>query len=208
MLLAIFLVYSIFGITSAEKVCRELKMTAILKILRYQSQPQFDLRYENIVPNYVIKIFSWWWRHRWRQSHGRLKVSPLYSFLNEITTFFMITKKRAKISWNFLCILSRDNAYIYINACSWRRHQWRHQVTKQVNFKIDISPSIFELERRSKAQNSGNTHGYRSGIFNFRYNIRWKNLSRPENGGHFENFQILNTAAIWPQIWKDRPKLC
>ena len=25
---------------------------------------------------------------------------------------------------------------------------------------------------------------------------------------HFENFEILNTASIWPQIWKDRPKLC
>ena len=24
----------------------------------------------------------------------------------------------------------------------------------------------------------------------------------------FENFEILNTASIWPQIWKDRPKLC
>ena len=36
---------------------------------------------------------------------GGLKVGPLYSFRNEITTFFMITKKRAKISsLNFLCI--------------------------------------------------------------------------------------------------------
>ena len=26
--------------------------------------------------------------------------------------------------------------------------------------------------------------------------------------GHFEIFEILNTASIWPQIWKDRPKLC
>ena len=34
-----------------------------------------------------------------------------------------------------------------------------------------ISPSIFELERRSKAQNVRNAHGYLSGIFNFRYNF-------------------------------------
>ena len=40
------------------------------------------------------------------------------------------------------------------------------------NFEIDISPSIFELERRSKAQNFGNANGYLSGIFNFRYNFR------------------------------------
>ena len=35
MLMAIFLVYSTSGITSGKKVCRELKMAAILKILRY-----------------------------------------------------------------------------------------------------------------------------------------------------------------------------
>ena len=40
------------------------------------------------------------------------------------------------------------------------------------NFEIDISPSILELQRRSKAQNVGNVHGYLSGIFNFRYNFR------------------------------------
>ena len=35
MLLAIFLVYYPSGITSGKKVCRELKMAAILKILKY-----------------------------------------------------------------------------------------------------------------------------------------------------------------------------
>ena len=34
------------------------------------------------------------------------------------------------------------------------------------NFESDISPSIFELERWSKAQNVGNAHGYLSGLFN------------------------------------------
>ena len=38
-------------------------------------------------------------------SQGGLKVGPLYSFINEIITIFMITKQRAKISsFNFLCI--------------------------------------------------------------------------------------------------------
>ena len=38
-------------------------------------------------------------------SQGGLKVGPLYSFINEIITFFMRTKQRAKISsLNFLCI--------------------------------------------------------------------------------------------------------
>ena len=35
MLMAIFLVYSTSGITSGKKVCRGLKMAAILKILKY-----------------------------------------------------------------------------------------------------------------------------------------------------------------------------
>ena len=35
MLTAIFLVYSISGIISGKKVCRELKMAAILKIFEY-----------------------------------------------------------------------------------------------------------------------------------------------------------------------------
>ena len=35
-----------------------------------------------------------------------------------------------------------------------------------------------------------------------------KKVCRAQNGGHFENFEILNTASIWPQIWNDRPKLC
>ena len=35
MLMAIFLVYSTSGITCSKKVCRKLKMAAILKILKY-----------------------------------------------------------------------------------------------------------------------------------------------------------------------------
>ena len=57
MLMAIFLVYSPSSITSGKKVCRELKMVAILKILKYQTQLQFDLIYEKIVPNYAKKKF-------------------------------------------------------------------------------------------------------------------------------------------------------
>ena len=32
-------------------------MAAILKILKYQTQLQFDLRYEKTVPNYAKKVF-------------------------------------------------------------------------------------------------------------------------------------------------------
>ena len=54
------------------------------------------------------------------------------------------------------------------------------------NFEIDTSPTIFELERRSKVQNVGNANGYISDIFNFRCNFRYESLSRAQNGGHFE----------------------
>ena len=39
------------------------------------------------------------------------------------------------------------------------------------NFEIDTSPSLFELQRRAKAQNVGNAHGYLSGIFSIRDNF-------------------------------------
>ena len=42
------------------------------------------------------------------------------------------------------------------------------------NFEIDISPSLFALQRRSKAQNGRYAHGYLSGILSFRYNFRSK----------------------------------
>ena len=115
MLMAIILVYSTAHITSGKKVCRELKMTVILKNLKYQTQLQFDLRYENIVPNYAPKSFIMMMTSS-MTSQGGLKVVPQQSFINVITTFFLITKKRAKISTvNFLCIgFMRLWLYFYI----------------------------------------------------------------------------------------------
>ena len=101
---AIFLVYSPSGITSGKKVCRELKMAAILNILKYETQLQFDLRCENIDPNCAKKKYF----HDddviddvtgWPQSRPSIS---LYIWNNNI---FMITKQRPKISsLNFLCI--------------------------------------------------------------------------------------------------------
>ena len=81
MLMAIFPVYSTSGITSGKKVCRELKLAAILKILKYLTQLQFDFRYEKIVPDYAKKsIFMMMTSSM--ASQGGLKVGPLYSFIN------------------------------------------------------------------------------------------------------------------------------
>ena len=57
MLMIIFLVYSISGITSSKMVCCQLKMVAILKIFEYWTQFQLDLRYWKIIPNYAKKVF-------------------------------------------------------------------------------------------------------------------------------------------------------
>ena len=101
--MAIFLVYSISGITSGKKVCRELKMAAILKILKYKTQLQFDLRYKKIVPNYAKKVFYMMITSS-MTSQGGLKVGSLYPFINEITTFFMITKKWAITTFFMICL--------------------------------------------------------------------------------------------------------
>ena len=56
-----------------------------------------------------------------------------------------------------------------------RTHDVIDDVTRsqsRSNFESDISPSKFELERRSKAQNVGKAHGYLSSLFNFWYNFR------------------------------------
>ena len=68
-------------------------------------------------------------------------------------------------------LLGMSSCAIYVSC----PHDVIDDVTRsqsRSNFEIDISPSIFELQRRSKAQNVGNAHGYLSGIFNFRYNFR------------------------------------
>ena len=52
MLMAIILVYSTSGITSGKK-----SLSAILKILKYQTLLQSDLRYDKIVPKYAKKVF-------------------------------------------------------------------------------------------------------------------------------------------------------
>ena len=70
-------------------------------------------------------------------------------------------------------LLGMPNCASYLS----RTHDVIGDVTRsqnRSNFEITISPSIFELERRSKAQNVGNANGYLSGILDFRYHFRKK----------------------------------
>ena len=58
-------------------------------------------------------------------------------------------------------------------------------------FEIVITPSFFELERRTKAQNIGISMAYIDVGINFRYKFRFERSPGPQNGGHFENFEIF-----------------
>ena len=104
MLMASFLVYSTSGIISGKKNL---------------SRVQNDDHFENFEIFNTASIWHQMWKYRPKfcqksifmmmtspmTSQGGLKVGPLYSFINEITTYVMITKKQAKISsQNFLCI--------------------------------------------------------------------------------------------------------
>ena len=103
MFMSIVLVYSPSGITFGKKSLSRAQNGGNFENFEILIQLQSDLRYEKIVPNYAKKsIFMMMTSSM--TSQGGLNVGPLYSFINEIT-FFMITKKRAKISsLNFLCI--------------------------------------------------------------------------------------------------------
>ena len=55
--------------------------------------------------------------------------------------------------------------------------------------KTGISESIFKLEQNLKDHKVVFPKAYLLGIINFRYNFRFKSSPRPQNGGHFENFE-------------------
>ena len=104
--MAIFPVYSTSGITFVKKVCRELKMAAILKNLKYLTQLQSDLRYEKIVPNNAKKVFFMVMTSSMTSQDG-LKVS-LYIHVSERLTPGAnykdnVSSKNANIISVFLC---------------------------------------------------------------------------------------------------------
>ena len=67
---------------------------------------------------------------------------------------------------------------------------------RRSNFEIDISPSIFELQHRSKVQNVGNANGYFFWYIQLPVSLPVKRLLRIQNGSHFENLEMFNTASI------------
>ena len=142
-------------------------------------------------------------------SQGGLKVGPLYSFINEIIIFFMITKQRPKISLlNFLCICIirlwlQLYEYILMTSLMTSPGHKIGQILKLIYLRQYLSYSVDQKLKMSEMLMAIFLVYSPSGITSGK-----KSLSRAQKGGHFEIFEILNTASIWPQIWKDHPKLC
>ena len=122
-------------------------------------------------------------------SHLDVKVGLLYSCLNEIVTFCAIqVEGYVQLSPNLvhICRLIRHIGLqmLWVNG----------QITRSRNKKVGqivITLSIFELELRTKAQNVGDNMTYIGIILNFQYKFRFKRSPEPQNGGHFENFEIF-----------------
>ena len=219
------LVYSTSGITSVEKVCRELKMAAILKILKYQTQLQFDLRYEKVVPNYAMKSIF----HDDDVTDdvtGWLKVGPLYSFINEITTCFMITKIRAKISsLNFLYIGIRRlwlHLYKHVFMTSlmkcvatwkwrpfWKSWNIKHScnITSVINTPSQIMPKNYTCQTKISMSNifrdsrsKVNVIGLLGDIISNTITVEMVTTSIMSRCD-FENSQISAKTNCWRRGW-------
>ena len=83
MLMAIFLVYSTSGITFGKKFAATSQWRPFLNFEKLNTA-SFDLKYDNIVPNYAKKVFYMIMTSS-TTSQGGLKVNPLYSFINELS---------------------------------------------------------------------------------------------------------------------------
>ena len=60
------------------------------------------------------------------------------------------------------------------------------------NFERAITPSIFELERRTKSQNVG----YGITYLDVGLNVGYEKAPEPQNGVHFENFKIFEIGSF------------
>ena len=70
------------------------------------------------------------------------------------------------------------------------------------NFEIAISPSIFELERRSKAQNIRTANGYLSDAFNIQleFDPRYEAIDPNYTRNCFCDY-VIDDVTGWPPIW-------
>ena len=116
-----------------------------------------------------------------------------------------VTRYRSQFSANHhQTWFTSQNCIVFIGQ---RSNNWVTKSKSRSIIEIAITPLIFELKRRSRAQNVGNGMAYIDMGLHFPYNIRFKRSPGPQNGGHFENFAIFQIGPFRHQIWKDRQKL-
>ena len=75
----------------------------------------------------------------------------------------------------------------------------RQYLSYSADQKLKMSEMLMAIVRWWVGEGGGGMVYSTSGITSGK-----KCLSQAQNGGHFENFEILNIASIWPQIRKDR----
>ena len=143
-------------------------MAAILKISKYLIQIHFDIsRYGKMIRNFARKsnfdvVDVTGDVTRWRQ------IGFLYSCLNEIVTFSVIHVASCnRSSLNLVHICSRvSHIGLQMLLVKGQMTTWRNKKSRS-NFEIVITLSIFELERRTKAENVGDSMAYIGIILNF-----------------------------------------
>ena len=198
MLMAIFMIYSTSSITSGKKSLSRAQngghFENIEILNRASIWPQIWKD-----PNYAKKYF-----------HdddvidditGWPQICPLYSFINEITTFFMITKKRAKISsLNFLCIgimrfWQQLYKYIFMTSLMASPGNKIGEI-----FKLSIDQKLKMLEMLMAIFLVYSTFGITFGK---------KNLLQAQNCGHFENFEhSFNLTSDMKRLSQIMKKKC
>ena len=161
-------------------------------------------------------------------SQGGLKVGPLYSFINEIITFFMITKQRAKISsLNFLCICIIRlwlQLYVYIFLTSFMTSPSHKigQISKLIYLRQYLSYSVDQKLKMSEMlmaiflvySTSGITSGKKKGLSGSKWRPFWKfwnikhsfnltsDMKRPSQIMPIKFFygdDIIDDVTGWPQ---------
>ena len=172
MLMAIFLVYSTSGITSCKKSLSrtqksdhfenfEILNTASIWPQIWKDRPRLCQKKHFHDDDAIDDVTGW---PQSRPSIFLYKWNDNIFHDNQTTSKDIINKLPVHMYHQIMTII------IWIHI-----HDVIHDVTEsqnRSNFEVDISPSIFELQRWSKAQNVVNAHGYFSSIFFFRYNFR------------------------------------
>ena len=185
----------------------DINLAAILDFFNYSMQLRFDFRFVIYAPK-LVELDSF---------KRDLFIFEPYLLLAKISLkFCKYVRSFDGFLFVFVCLSVCLSVMLTIQVAPLsNQHQTRHKYVSWIwlhvysfwccmassmtssglkigqIFKFAITPSIFELERRTKSQNVGNGMTYLGVGLNFRYNFRFKSSPGPQNGGHFEIFEIF-----------------